>query len=217
MSIMRVEWKTSCSPVEYDRACSTMIEHVDGIIRGAKGELVWLLEHEPVYTAGTSAKPEELLDRDRFPVLSTTRGGKYSYHGPGQRVAYVMLDLKRRNKCDIREYVRNLGDWIVNTLAELGVDSYFDSTNIGVWVKNGSRSEKIAAMGIRLRKWVTYHGVSINVSTDLSHYAGIIPCGLAGLGVTSLRKLGREVSMEALDEILRREFDKVFSRDREQR
>ncbi|QJC27324.1 lipoyl(octanoyl) transferase LipB [Anaplasma platys] len=207
---MCVEWKTSCGLVEYSEACTTMIERVDGIIRGDQEELVWLLEHQPVYTAGTSAKPEELLDDNLFPVLNTTRGGKYSYHGPGQRVVYVMLDLKRRDQCNIREYVRNLGNWIVNTLVALGVDSYFDKTNIGVWVKNGAHSEKIAAMGIRLRKWVTYHGVSINVSTDLSHYAGIIPCGLAGLGVTSLRKLGKDVSMEVLDEVLRREFAKVF-------
>lgn len=213
MGIMSVEWKISRGLVEYSKACSSMLERVGGIISGKEKELIWLLEHEPVYTAGTSAKPEDLLDSNRFPVLSTTRGGKYSYHGPGQRVVYVMLDLKKRNKCDIREYVRNLGDLIVSTLASLGVESYFDSTNIGVWVKSGGRPEKIAAMGIRLRKWVTYHGVSINVSTDLSHYAGIIPCGLAGLGVTSLRKLGKEVAMEELDKALRCEFDKVFSRD----
>ncbi|MFV9838836.1 MAG: lipoyl(octanoyl) transferase LipB [Aaplasma endosymbiont of Hyalomma asiaticum] len=208
---MCVEWKVSREPLEYDVALEAMLSRVDKIISNQKSELVWLLEHNPVYTAGTSAKPEELLVCDRFPVVKTTRGGKYSYHGPGQRVIYVMLDLKKRESCDVRLYVRNLGQWIINTLNEFSIDSYFSGDNVGVWVRYGEQSKKIAAFGIRLRRWVTYHGVAVNICPDLSHYSGIVPCGIADFGVTSTKALGKNISFEQFDEVLEREFYKVFS------
>ncbi|WP_410510715.1 lipoyl(octanoyl) transferase LipB [Anaplasma phagocytophilum] len=206
-----IEWQISSGLVEYEVAVNAMVSRVDKIVQGSEREMVWLLEHPPVYTAGTSANSSDLLIDNLFPVIKTTRGGKYSYHGPGQRVVYVMLDLKRRNRCDIRAYVRDLGVWIVNTLAEFAIDSYFSSENIGVWVQNDMHSEKIAAFGIRLRRWVTYHGVAINISTDLTHYSGIVPCGILGSGVTSLRALGKEVTFEQFDSALKKEFYKVFA------
>ncbi|UTO55987.1 lipoyl(octanoyl) transferase LipB [Neoehrlichia mikurensis] len=197
--------------IQYEEALDFMMNRVDSIIKGNDPELIWLLEHPESYTAGTSAKKDELLLEGLFPVIYTTRGGKYSYHGPGQRIIYVMLDLKRRNQCDIKLYVKNLGTWIVNTLANFSIKSYFNNERIGVWVcSDDDKEDKIAAFGIRVRKWVTYHGISVNIYTDLSHYCGIIPCGITNYGITSVQNLGIELSYEEFDVILKKEFYKIF-------
>ena len=208
---MCVEWRVSQGLVEYNVAFEAMLSRVDKIVKNQAPELIWLLEHCPVYTAGTSAKPEELLIHDRFPVIKTTRGGKYSYHGPGQRVVYVMLDLKKRDSRDVRMYVRNLGTWVVNTLKEFSIESHFSCDNVGVWVHDGVQSKKIAAFGIRLSRWVTYHGVAVNICPDLAHYSGIVPCGITEFGVTSAKALGKNISYEQFDEVLEREFYKIFT------
>ena len=208
---MSVEWLVSDGLTDYEYAVNAMLDRVHGIVAGKERELVWLLEHHPVYTAGTSAKPEDLLESDKFPVIATTRGGKYSYHGPGQRVIYAMLDLKKRDRCDVRAYVRDLGEWIANTLKSFSVEGYFSEDEIGVWVNSCGQRKKIAAFGIRITRWVTYHGVSVNISTDLTHYSGIIPCGIAEAGVTSLKDLGITVSYEQFDEVLKDKFYETFS------
>ncbi|MEH0831731.1 lipoyl(octanoyl) transferase LipB [Anaplasma bovis] len=208
---MSVEWLVSDGLTDYEYAVNAMLDRVRGIVAGKKREMVWLLEHHPIYTAGTSAKPEDLLESDKFPVITTTRGGKYSYHGPGQRVIYVMLDLKKRGRCDVRAYVRDLGEWIANTLKSFSVESYFSEDEIGVWVNSCGQRKKIAAFGIRITRWVTYHGVSVNISTDLTHYSGIIPCGIVGAGVTSLKDLGITVSYEQFDKVLKNKFYETFS------
>ncbi|MDB1135189.1 lipoyl(octanoyl) transferase LipB [Candidatus Anaplasma sp. TIGMIC] len=207
---MDVEWLTSRDLVDYKEAVEFMASRVESIIQGNAPELVWLLEHASVYTAGTSASPGDLLLDNKFPVVQTTRGGKYYYHGEGQRVIYVMLNLKQRNQCDVRAYVRNLGTWVVNTLAEFSVDSFFSDENIGIWVKDKWQDKKIAAFGIRLRQWVTSHGIAVNIRPNLQHYEGIVPCGIRGAGVTSMRELGIEATFDQFDEVLRREFYKVF-------
>jgi len=192
-----------------------MEARVAAIRDDAAPEFVWLVEHPPLYTAGTSAKADDLLDRNRFPVHQTGRGGQYTYHGPGQRVAYVMLDLQRRAR-DLRAYVSNLEQWVISTLAHFGVVGERRPGRVGVWVErpdkpprsDGSPAEdKIAAIGVRLRRWVSFHGVSINVDPDLSHYAGIVPCGIAEHGVTSLVDLGLPVTMADVDLALRGRFD----------
>ncbi|MGA7269398.1 MAG: lipoyl(octanoyl) transferase LipB, partial [Aestuariivirga sp.] len=172
-------------------------------------ERVWLLEHPPLYTAGTSANPVDLVSPERFPVFATGRGGQYTYHGPGQRVAYVMLDLKRRGG-DLRAYVAGLEQWIIETLAAFGVAGERREDRVGVWVRRGDREDKIAAIGIRVRHWVSFHGISINLAPDLSHFDGIVPCGVREHGVTSLRDLGLNVSMAELDAALRRGFEAGF-------
>jgi lipoyl(octanoyl) transferase len=186
-----------------------MDETVAGIAQGHVRERVWLLEHPPLYTAGTSANPVDLVSPDRFPVFATGRGGQYTYHGPGQRVAYVMLDLKRRGG-DLRAYVAALEQWIIETLATFGVAGERREDRVGVWVRRGGREDKIAAIGIRVRHWVSFHGISINVAPDLSHFEGIVPCGVRAHGVTSLRDLGLDASMADLDAALRRSFESVF-------
>jgi lipoyl(octanoyl) transferase len=192
-----------------------MEARVAAIRTGTAPELVWLLEHPPLYSAGTSAKPADLVDPDRFPVYPTGRGGQYTYHGPGQRVAYVMLDLQRRNP-DLRQFVYGLEEWAIRTLARFGVVGERRSGRVGIWVaRPGGREDKIAAIGVRLRRWITYHGISINLDPDLAHYSGIVPCGIAGsasepYGVTSLRELGCDADMAALDRVLRASFDEVF-------
>ncbi len=188
-----------------------MDERAAAIHEGRAEEMVWLLEHPSLYTAGTSAKTHDLLN-PQFPVFKTGRGGQYTYHGPGQRIAYVMLNLKsRQQKPDIKQYVCNLEQWIINTLQEFEVKGERRGGRIGIWVGTPQGEKKIAAIGVRVRRWVTLHGVSINVSPDLSHYGGIIPCGISEYGVTSLKELGRDVSVGALDESLRREWDGVFN------
>ncbi|KYW93642.1 lipoyl(octanoyl) transferase LipB [Ehrlichia ruminantium] len=205
-----MEWKIESLPVPYDEAMCFMQQRVEGIANKTQDELVWLLEHFPLYTAGTSARSEELLTDSLFPVYSTGRGGKYTYHGPGQRIAYVMMDLKARDKCNVRLYVETLGEWIVKTLKHFSIRSYFNPNLIGVWVNHNGSEKKIAAFGIRIRKWITYHGVSINVFTDLSHYSGIIPCGIKEYGITSLKTLGVNILYEEFDVVLKKEFNKVF-------
>jgi lipoyl(octanoyl) transferase len=205
-----MEWKTSENPVEYPVALETMEQRVDAIIAGTAPELVWLLEHPPLYTAGTSAKPGDLLGHAPFPTYETGRGGEWTYHGPGQRICYLMLDLKKRNLADMHAYVRVLEQWIIATLKEFGIESFTRERRIGVWVNDKGGEAKIAALGVRVRKWVTYHGISLNVSPDLSHYAGIVPCGIKEHGVTSLKEMGIDVSMEEVDAVLRKKFKELL-------
>jgi lipoyl(octanoyl) transferase len=210
------EWIVSREPVAYDEACTFMARRVDAIAAGTASELVWLLEHPALYTAGTSAKATDLLDPDRFPVFRTGRGGQFTYHGPGQRVAYVMLNVGRRNG-DVRGYVAGLERWIIDALATLGVAGHRREGRIGVWVRTDSGASdfaKIAAIGVRLRRWVSSHGFSLNVSPDLSHFAGIVPCGLDE-PVTSLAQLGCKASMADVDAALRATFERDFGATRE--
>ncbi|MGH7025131.1 MAG: lipoyl(octanoyl) transferase LipB [Caulobacteraceae bacterium] len=204
-----VEWVTSTGPVAYPTAVAAMEARAAAIADGRAGELVWLLEHPPLYTAGVSAKPDDLIDPDRFPVFRSGRGGQFTYHGPGQRVAYVMLDLRARRR-DARAFVLALEAWLIDALARLGVAGETRGGRIGVWVAGGEREEKIAAIGVKLRRWVSFHGVSLNVAPDLSHFEGIVPCGISEFGVTSLARLGRDVGMEAVDRALIDGFKSVF-------
>lgn len=202
----------SSTPVPYEDAVRAMEDRVAGIRAGTAQEMIWLLEHPPLYTAGTSAKAGDLLN-PHFPVHETGRGGQYTYHGPGQRVGYVMLDLKNRQRQpDIRQFVGQLEEWIIRSLAHFGVKGERRDGRVGIWVDEGGMKEsKIAAIGVRVRHWVTYHGIAINVDPDLSHYAGIVPCGIREHGVTSLaRILNRPVSMAGLDEALKAEWNGVF-------
>jgi lipoyl(octanoyl) transferase len=208
-----VEWQTNSGFQPYPEAVATMEVRVEAIRHGAADELVWLVEHPPLYTAGTSAKPNDLLDADRFPVHETGRGGRYTYHGPGQRVAYAMIDLRERGQ-DLRAYVRGLEAWVIETLSTFGINGERRDGRVGIWVAHSDgREDKIAAIGVRVRHWVTYHGISINVSPDLNHFSGIVPCGIGEehLGVTSLADLGIDASMEDVDAALKACFTKVFS------
>jgi lipoyl(octanoyl) transferase len=212
------EWRVTDAPVPYPEAVATMEARVAAILEGTEPELVWLLEHPPLYTAGTSARPADLLEPDRFPVYPSRRGGEYTYHGPGQRVAYAMLDLNRRGR-DVRAHVWRLEDWVIRTLAEFAVTGERRPGRVGVWVRrpdkpplpDGSPAEdKIAAIGVRISRWVAYHGVAINVEPDLGHFSGIVPCGITGYGVTSLVDLGLPVTMPDLDLALARTFPLAF-------
>jgi lipoyl(octanoyl) transferase len=206
-----LEWRTSSAPVPYPEAIQFMEERAAAIRNGNAPECIWLLEHPSIYTAGTSADPADLLDAQRFPVYPTGRGGQFTYHGPGQRVAYVMLDLDARGR-DVRTFVWRLEQWLIATLRELGVRGERRQGRVGIWVDRGQgREDKIAALGIRVRRWVSFHGISLNVCPDLGHFSGIVPCGIAAHGVTSLRDLGHEVPMETVDGELRKAFDRVFS------
>ena len=205
-----VSWRICDAPVDYLEAVRTMEERVEDIRTGRAGELVWLLEHPSLYTAGTSATPSDLLDPGRLPVYATGRGGQYTYHGPGQRVGYAMLDLKARG-ADVRAHVVRLEDWLIATLARFGVRGERREGRIGIWVdRGGGRDDKIAAIGVRVRHWVTYHGVALNIDCDLSHFAGIVPCGVRGHGVTSLSDLGVSRSMAEVDAALQVAFGQVF-------
>jgi lipoyl(octanoyl) transferase len=209
-----VEWRVSDGLVDYRKAVAVMEARAAGIAAGREPELVWLLEHPPLYTAGTSTHPDELLDA-RFPVFETGRGGQMTYHGPGQRVAYVMLDLKSRGP-DVRRFVATLEEWIIRTLASFNVRGERREDRIGVWVRRPEKGDgcedKIAAIGIRVKQWVTLHGMALNVEPDLSHFSGIVPCGVneQRYGVTSLADLGIAVSMAEVDRMLRREFEPLF-------
>jgi lipoyl(octanoyl) transferase len=207
-----VIWEIAEKPVPYEKALARMEAEVDAIADGAP-ERVWLLEHPPLYTAGTSADPRDLVSPDRFPVFTTGRGGQYTYHGPGQRVAYVMLDLSRRRR-DVRGFVSALESWLIETLEEFNLRGERREDRVGVWVKRPDRGpdveDKVAALGIRLRRWVSYHGISLNVEPDLSHFTGIVPCGVKDHGVTSLVDLGLPVSMNDADIALRGAFENVF-------
>jgi lipoyl(octanoyl) transferase len=208
-----VTWERSPGLVNYPVAVERMERLAAAIARGEETERVWLLEHPPLYTAGTSARDTDLIDPHRLPVFRTGRGGQFTYHGPGQRVVYVMLDLNQRGK-DVRAFVTRLEDWLIQTLAEFGVAGEWRSDRVGVWVKRpgppAGVEDKIAAIGIRIRRWVSFHGVSLNIDPDLSHYAGIVACGVAEHGITSLRKLGSSASMAEVDAALKRQFEKVF-------
>ncbi len=208
-----MEWIVSDTPQDYKSAVSTMEERVAAIRAGEASDLVWLLEHPPLYTAGTSANPADLLN-PRFPVFETGRGGEYTYHGPGQRVAYVMLDLKKRQQApDIKKYVCQLEEWVIRSLAHFGIKGERRDGRIGIWVVTPSGEKKIAAVGVRIRHWVTYHGIAINVSPDLSHFGGIVPCGIREFGVTSIHDHGKSISMKELDDVLQKEFEAVFGSD----
>lgn len=201
------EWKITDELIEYNDALAFMEQRVADIRNGAQPECVWFLEHPPLFTAGTSAKAQDLL-KPRFPVHETGRGGQYTYHGPGQRVAYVMLNLKQRYDLpDIKHYVWSLEEWVIRTLADFDIKGYRIDGRVGIWVsdKNGLES-KIAAMGVRVRHWVTYHGISINLNPDLSHFDDIIPCGISDAGVTSFQALGKDVTFEQLDAALKANF-----------
>ncbi len=204
-----IRWEVAPGLVGYPEALARMEAEVAAIAVGTAPELVWLLEHPPLYTAGTSAKPSDLVSPDRFPVFDAGRGGQYTYHGPGQRVAYVMLDLRQRGS-DVRAFVAALEDWIIGTLAAFGVRGERREDRVGVWVTRPGREDKIAALGIRVRHGVSFHGISINVDPDLSHFAGIVPCGISEHGVTSLRDLGIAATMAEVDTVLRDRFSAVF-------
>jgi len=216
MSIYTVSWAVSSAPVGYAEAAAFMEARADAIARGEEGELVWLLEHPALYTAGTSAKDADLREQGRFPVHKTGRGGQYTYHGPGQRVAYVMLDLRTRGR-DARKFVRDLEQWIIETLASFNVTGERRCGRVGVWVNRTQpggpeREDKIAAIGVRLRRWVSFHGIALNVEPDLSHFSGITPCGINDprYGVTSLVDLGLPVTMEDADQALKTAFENIF-------
>ncbi|MEO8301809.1 MAG: lipoyl(octanoyl) transferase LipB [Rhizomicrobium sp.] len=203
-----LEWRVSDQPVAYPDALAQMEARAAAIAEGSAGEQVWLLEHPPIYTAGTSAKDSDLIEA-RFPVYRTGRGGQFTYHGPGQRVGYAMLDLRTRTP-DVRAYVRDLEQWLIETLAQLGVKGERRAGRVGIWVQRGMREDKIAALGVRIKRWVTLHGVALNVEPDLTHFSGIVPCGVTAHGVTSLADLGIAVSMADVDVALKHSFKKVF-------
>jgi lipoyl(octanoyl) transferase len=213
-----IEWRCSDRPVPYEEAVAAMEQRIAAIRAGGAPELVWLLEHPPLYTAGTSARPGDLLEPRRLPVYKSGRGGQYTYHGPGQRIAYVMLDLDRHGR-DVRCHVWRLEEWMIRTLARFNVKGELRDGRIGVWVVNpggvGGREDKIAAIGVRVRHWVSYHGVALNVDPDLDQFRGIVPCGvppeISGHGVTSLARLGITASMPEIDIALRATFDDVFA------
>ena len=213
-----VDWKISPGLTPYPLALAHMEKRVDAILAGEADEQVWLLEHPPMFTAGTSARREDLVSPDMFEVFQSRRGGEYTYHGPGQRVAYAMLDLNKRGR-DVRAYVANLEAWIIDSLQHFNIDSGRREGRVGVWVDRPDRpalangriaEDKIAAIGVRIRRWVTFHGISVNVKPDLSHYQGIVPCGLAGYGITSLEDLGVPASTQDMDTALKQSFKKVF-------
>ncbi|MEZ5937460.1 MAG: lipoyl(octanoyl) transferase LipB [Hyphomonadaceae bacterium] len=214
------DWAVSSNLVDYPAAVAVMEDRAARIREGSANELVWLLEHPPLYTRGASARPDDLKDPERFPVFDSARGGQFTYHGPGQRVAYVMLDLATRGR-DVRDFVCNLEGWIIDTLADFNIKGERRSGRVGVWVDRTRpeersagmvREDKIAAIGVRLRKWVSFHGISLNVDPDLDHFEGITPCGISqdGLGVTSLEALGQLVSLPEVDVALKRNFEKRF-------
>ena len=214
MAMDGVEWRHSDEPVGYDEAVAAMEQRIAAIRDGAAPELVWLLEHPALYTAGTSARAEDLLDPARLPVHKSGRGGQYTYHGPGQRIAYVLLDLDRRGR-DVRCHVWRLEEWIIETLARFAVRGERRDGRVGVWIAGpGGRDDKVAAIGVRVRHWVSYHGVALNVAPNLDHYRGIVPCGIApdssGHGVTSLARLGISASMPDVDMALHAAFGTVF-------
>ena len=213
-----MEWKITDGLTDYDTAVAFMEARVAEIAAGTVDECIWFLEHPPLYTAGTSAKPQDLTDPDRFPVYASKRGGEYTYHGPGQRVVYVMLDVGKRGH-DVRRFVKQLETWVISALAEFNVHGEIREGRVGVWVPRKDKpltvsgkpaEDKIAAIGIRLRKWISFHGISINVEPDLEHFSGIVPCGIREFGVTSLVDLGLPVTMADVDVALRKTFTEAF-------
>lgn len=208
-SALPVRWEIAAGLVPYEAALARMEREVAAIAKGEAPELVWLLEHPPLYTAGTSAKDSDLFSPAKIPVHRTGRGGQYTYHGPGQRVAYVMLDLKRRGQ-DVRAFVAGLEEWLIAALASFNVRGERREDRVGVWVSRGEREDKIAAIGIRVRHWVSFHGISLNVDPDLSHFDGIVPCGVRDHGVTSLVDLGLPVTLADADVALKNSFQEIF-------
>ena len=217
-TFLNVEWKTTTELVPYAQAVAWMEDRVAQIVAGTASEVIWLLEHPSLYTAGTSADEKDLIDPNRFPVFQAHRGGQYTYHGPGQRVVYILLDVGKRGH-DVRQFVKNLENWVIKTLAEFNVVGKIRQDRVGVWVERQDKplgasgkitEDKIAAIGIRLRKWVSFHGISINVEPELEHFSGIVPCGIAEHGVTSFVDLGLPITMGDLDLALRRCFEKSF-------
>jgi lipoyl(octanoyl) transferase len=206
MEIAEPEWRVTPGLTPYPRALAEMEERAAAIADGAAGELVWLVEHPPLYTAGTSADPAELFNPQGFPVYAAGRGGRYTYHGPGQRVGYLMLDLDRRGR-DIRRFVHSLEGWLIATLARLGVEARRESGRIGIWTGTGAAEAKIGAIGVRVRRWVTMHGFSINLCPELSHFSGIVPCGISSFPVTSLAELAVPSGFERFDVALYQGFD----------
>ena len=205
-----IEWRVSEGLIPYPQALSLMEDRVKAIAAGEARELIWLLEHPPLYTAGTTADPSDLVAPNRFDVFKAGRGGQYTYHGPGQRVGYVMLDLRKRGR-DVSAFVRALEQWIIDTLAEFDITAERRYGRVGVWVTHDNGCEaKIAAIGVRLKKWVSFHGISINLNPDLSHFDGIIPCGISEHGVTSIAALSKKTSMAELDSALKRHFEMLF-------
>jgi lipoyl(octanoyl) transferase len=200
-----IEWRVSEGQIPYDEALSFMNDRAAAIREGTASECVWLLEHPPLFTAGTSADSAELFNPQNFPVFEAGRGGRYTYHGPGQRVGYVMLDLEKRGK-DIRCFVHALEGWMIDALAELGVTARREPGRIGIWVGEGDDEAKIGALGVRVKRWVTLHGFAINVAPDLSHFSGIVPCGISDFGVTSLAKLGKQMPLTRVDAALKGSF-----------
>jgi len=206
-----IEWRVSETPVDYSAAVAEMEQRVAAIRAGTAAELAWLLEHPPLYTAGTSARAEELIEPGRLPVYRSGRGGRYTYHGPGQRIVYLMLDLRRRGQ-DVRCYVHQLEEWIIQVLARFGVNGERRAGRVGIWVVQPSGSEeKIAAIGVRVRQWVTYHGVALNIDPELENYRGIVPCGIADYGVTSLAELGIRATTQEVDAALKSALAEVFA------
>jgi lipoyl(octanoyl) transferase len=208
-----MEWRIDDSPIEYNTALAVMEARATALRAGRAGELVWLLEHPPLYTAGTSARAADLLAPGRLPVYRSGRGGRYTYHGPGQRIGYVIIDLNRRDRSDIRAYVRDLEEWIIRTLARFDVQGERRDGRVGIWIDRGNgREDKIAAIGVRIRQWVTLHGIAINLDPALEHFSGIVPCGISGerYGVTSLHQLGVSISMPELDNAMKATFLEVF-------
>ena len=200
-----IEWRVSDAPVPYAQALAWMEARAAAVRGGTACECVWLLEHPPLFTAGTSADPTELFNPLDFPVFEAGRGGRYTYHGPGQRVGYVILDLEKRGK-DIRCFVHSLEQWMIDALGQLAVNAHRAPGRIGIWVGDGAEEAKIGALGVRVKRWVTLHGFAINVSPDLSHFTGIVPCGIADFGVTSLDKLGKQIGFAMVDRALKRSF-----------
>ena len=204
-TVADIEWRVSTAPVPYEEALGFMEERAAAIRAGTARECIWLLEHPPLFTAGTSANPAELFNPLGFPVYDAGRGGRYTYHGPGQRVVYVMLDLDKRSR-DIRCFVHALEAWMIAALAKLGVSAHRAEGRIGIWVGEGAEEAKIGALGVRIKRWVTLHGFALNVAPDLTHFTGIVPCGIAEFGVTSLAKLGKQIPLEGVDASLKRGF-----------
>lgn len=200
-----IEWRVSKDLVPYDEALAFMQERAAAVRAGRATECIWLLEHPPMFTAGTSAEPAELFNPLGLPVYNAGRGGRYTYHGPGQRVGYVILDLEKRGK-DIRRFVHSLEGWMIDALKEVGVEAHRAEGRIGIWVGQGPEEAKIGALGVRVKQWVTLHGFALNVAPDLSHFSGIVPCGIADLGVTSLVKLGKQIPLKTVDAALKSSF-----------
>ena len=209
-----IEWLISDNPVDYDLALKSMESHVMNMLDYKATNKIWLLEHEDIYTIGVSGKEHDLINPTNIQIRQTNRGGKITYHGPGMRIIYVMLNLKyTAGGCDIRKFIKNLEYWVINSLKQINIEAFIREDRVGIWVKNGNKEEKIAAIGIRMRKWISFHGIAVNINPDLTKFNNIIPCGINDkkYGVTSINKLGKSITKEKFDVILKEEFYKIFS------